>query len=243
MHRNTMLVLAAGLTGAISTAVASHFFMTPAVASPSSSVLTEARTATVDVLYLLERMLDMESYATELASETRVWNDQVQTIANERDGFLAALQQLDPSEAESPAAQALYGQYQSALQRFNQARQQASAAIDTLAASQLSRAYKDIHATVQRVATERGYDRVFSSRMTVDTLDADNTNVVVQEVLLRPVLFSSTGADLTPIVREALGIPEEADPGVDAEGPVTGDGAQPATDPAVDPATPPAGGG
>lgn len=243
MHRNTTLVLAAGLTGAISSAVAGHFFLTPAVASPTTALHSEARTATVDVLYLLERMLDMESYAAELADETRVWNEQVQTIANERDGFLAALQQLDPSEADSPAAQSLYAQYQNAQQRFNQARQQASTAIDTLAANQLSRAYKDIYATVQRIAGEQGYDRVFSSRMSVDTLDAGNTNVVVQEVLLRPVLFDSTGTDLTPVVREALGIPEQAQPVPDAEGPVPGGEGQPAGDPTVEPATPPAGGG
>ncbi len=241
MHRNTMLVLAAGLTGAISTAVAGHFFLTPAVASSSPAVLTEARTATVDVLHLLERMLATESYKTELESETSVWNEQVQTIANERDGFLTALQQLDPSEADSPIAQSLYAQYQSAQQRFDQARQQASIAIDTLAASQLSRAYKAIHASVQQIAAEQGYDRVFSSRMSVDTLDAGNTNVVVQEVLLRPVLFNASSADLTPLIVAALGIPEEVEP--DASAPFPGDEAQPAVDPAVEPATPPAGGG
>ena len=245
MHRNTMLVLAAGLTGAISTAVAGHFFLTPAVASPSmspsASVLTETRIATVDVLHLLERTLKMESYATELASETQIWNEQIRAIENERDGFLAALQQLDPSQAESPAAQSLYAQYQNALQRVNQVKQQGSIAVDKFAASQLSRAYKDIHASVQRVAAAQGYDRVFSSRMSVDTLDADNTNVVVQEVLLRPVLFSAASDDLTPMIVADLGIPDEVEP--DASAPFPGDEAQPAVDPAVEPATPPAGGG
>ena len=237
MHRNTLLVLAAGLAGAFSTAVAGHLFLTPAVASSSSAVtLTDARTGTVDVLQLLERMLDMESYATERDNETRVWNEQVTSIAQERDSYLQALQQMDPSQAETPAAQSLYAQYQSAQQRFDQARQQAGMAIDTLAAGQLTRAYQAVHAAVQKVAAEQGYDRVFSSRMDVDAIDASNTNVVVQEVLLRPVLFDGTGDDLTPLIVAELGIPERADPAV--EGPVPGAEGEPA----ADPVTPPAGG-
>ena len=237
MHRNTMLVLAAGLAGAFSTAVAGHLFLTPAVASPSEVSITDARTGTVDVLQLLERMLDMESYATERDNETRVWNEQVTSIAQERDSYLQALQRMDPEQAETPAAQSLYAQYQSAQQRFEQARQQAGMAIDSLAAGQLTRAYQAVHTAVQKIAAEQGYDRVFSTRMTVDAIDASNTNVVVQEVLLRPLLFDATSDDLTPLIATELGIPEMADPTV--EEPVPGADAQPP----ADATTPPEGGG
>lgn len=237
MHRNTMLVLAAGLTGALSTAFAGHFLMTPAVAHQASELQSAERTATVDVLKLLERMLDTEEYIAGRESESRVWNDQVGAIAAERDGYLAALQQLDPTQAESPQAQALYTQYQDAQQRFLQKRQEAAMAVDAMAAGQLSRAYQEVHATVQRVAAEQGYDRVFSSRMAVDNLDASNTNVIVQEVLLRPVLYTAAADDLTATVMEALGIPEQPEPA--PEGPVPAPTPAPAEDGA---STPPAGG-
>lgn len=212
MHRNTLLVLAAGVAGALSTAVAGHMFLTPAWAQNGQPTQAgEPATATVDVLGLLERLLETEEYATERDSERQVWAEQTQTLQSEAQMLLQSLQQLDPQQAESPEAQNLYAQYQSAVQRFNQLQQQQGMAMDRLAARQLTDAYQRIHTTVEQVASERGFARVFSSRMTADEIDASSTNAVVQEVLIRPVLFDVASVDLTPDVREALGLPEQAE--------------------------------
>jgi Skp family chaperone for outer membrane proteins len=217
MHRNTLLVLAAGAAGAISTTIAGHALSTTAWAEARPHV-AEPRTAVVDVLGLLEGMLDKEAFAEERNSEDRGWNEQLQATRDEAQALLQSLQALDPDDAESPQAQTLYAQYQSASNRFNQLQQQRATAMDRLAARQLTEAYVRIHAEACAIAEAEGYDRVYASRMTADGIDAQSTNAVVQEIMIRPLLYDVAGDDLTDRVRESLDIPESASP--EAEVPV-----------------------
>ncbi|MBK7405666.1 MAG: OmpH family outer membrane protein [Phycisphaerales bacterium] len=207
MQRNSHLVLAAGIAGAVFATFLSHAWSEPAIAS-SGLYGADIKVATVDVLKLLERMLDGEPYASERESNTKTWNDQISDLASQRDALVQSLSQMKPDDAN---AQALYEQYQGLQQRINGLSQEAGAAVDKLSAQQLADAYKHIHAAVQKVAEAGGYDRVFSSRMTTEDINADNTNVIVQEVLLRPVLRNAGGDDLTPQIMEELGI-KEAEP-------------------------------
>jgi len=95
-------------------------------------------------------------------------------------------------------------------QRINALGQQAGQDLDKLSARQLADAYARIHTAVQEIAESEGFDRVFSSRMSASDLNAENTNVVVQEVLLRPLMFDGTATDMTPLLLAKLEIPELA---------------------------------
>ncbi len=236
MRRTTQLVIAAGVAGAVFATVFGQFLGTPAAAS-NGWTIGEARTGTVDVLALLERMLDMEPYASAREAKMQALNAEIEAIDAQR---LAITQQVDPNNTDPAAQQALYEQYQSLTQQINARSQQAGQELDTLSAEQLAAAYTRIHTAVQAVAEAQGIDRVFSSRMQADDLDASNTNVIVQEVLLRPLLRDATGTDLTDLVRVELGIPEIVP---EAEGPEVPPAEQPGEDPAGQPAGQPAGAG
>ncbi len=242
MRRTTQLVVAAGVAGAVFATVLGQFFVTtPAVAS-SDWTTVEARTATVDVLMLLERMLDTEPYLAERNAEQQRWNDVIEPLMAERDGTLQSLQAIDPTSPDQTAGQALYQQYQQLAQRVNQLSQEAMQDLDKLSARQLADAYARIHAAVAEIAEAEGFDRVFSSRMSASDLNAENTNVVVQEVLLRPLMLDSTATDMTPMIIAKLAIPEPA-PVVEEtptpEGPAN---TEPAAEPDAEPATDPAAG-
>lgn len=237
MRRTMQLVIAAGVAGAVFATVFGQLLATPAVASGGWTA-AEPRLGTVDVLGLLERMLDMEPYASERDAEAQVFNGQLQQFEAQLNATVQQLQQLDPNNPDQTIGQALYEQYQSLSQQYNQKSQERDVRLDKVSAKQLGGAYARIHAAVQTVAEAQGIDRVFSSRMTADDLNTNNTNVVVQEVLLRPLLRDVTGVDLTPAVRAELGIPDEVPP---VEGPQAPPADEPVTPPEGEPATPPAG--
>ena len=220
MHRTTSLLVAAGLVGAVFATVLGQFVSTPAIAG--SQTQAEARTGVVDVLLLLEQMLDTEPYATDRNNEAQGWDGQLAQLEAQINGTVQQLQALDPNNPDPAVAQPLYEQYQSLNQRYSQLQQERGMNLDKFSAGQLAEAYSRIHAAVQVVAEANGVDRVFSSRMTGDDVNADNTNVVVQEVLLRPVIRDVTAMNLTDQVRAELGIPE---PTVEEEGPAPEPGA------------------
>ena len=91
-------------------------------------------------------------------------------------------------------------------------------------------AYGKIHAQGRvRSPIPEGYTRVFSSRMHTDDMDPRSTNSVVQEFMIRPVLFDATSEDLTEEVRLALNIPEApVVPEMPVEGPAPTDAGDPA---------------
>ncbi len=240
MRRTTQLVVAAGIAGAVfATVLGQLFISTPAVASSGWSNV-QARTATVDVLMLLERMLEMDPYLTERNADEQRWNDVIIPLVDQRDAAMQSLQSMDPNSPDQTAGQALYEQYQGLAQRINQLGQQASQDLDKLSARQLADAYSRIHAAAAEIAEAEGFDRVFSSRMSATDLNAENTNVVVQEVLLRPLMLDTTATDMTPMIIEKLSIPELAPAADEApvlEGPA---GIEPAAEPAIEPVTDPA---
>lgn len=228
MQRTTQLVVAAGVAGALFTAAIGHFLASPAEASASwerGGIAAETKTGVVDVLGLLENMLDYDPYKSERDTETQGWNAQIEPLVAQRDAAVQSLQQLDPNNPDQSIAQGLYEQYQQLDQRVRMLSQQAGQVVDQMSARQLADAYTRIHAAVQKIAGEQGIDRVFSSRMSAEGMDVTNTNVIVQEVLLRPVLRDTAAIDLTAAVRAELGIPEAAP---EAEGPAPAD--QPAVD-------------
>ncbi len=211
MNRTMQIMLVAGVVGAAlgSMALSAVSTVARAESTPLSSASVQNRlddkVGTVDVLRCLERMLESPDYVKEREDGAAVWNEQIQKLLDEQDAIKAKAGDLKPDD---PSAKDLYQQFQSLNQRIGALQQQAVAAIDKLSAEQISKAYKIIHQTVKEVGTSKGYSRVLASRMTTDDIVADNTNSMVQEVLLRPVIYANDADDLTDAVIEALNIPE-----------------------------------
>ncbi|HZW09484.1 MAG TPA: OmpH family outer membrane protein, partial [Phycisphaerales bacterium] len=222
MARATGLVLAAGIAGAVAASVLQHAVSLPARAAgqeASGIAADAARVGTVDVLRLLETMLETPEYADARNAAGDVWNTQITPLGDELNQLRQSITNMDPND---PAAQGLYQQFQSVQQRIGSLQQDAGQAMDKMSAEQLADAYRKIHGAVTSVAEAQGIDRVFSSRTTVDDINTENTNVVVQEVLLRPVLRNVPELDLTEAVRLELGLPELGAQPEKPEGPAEG---------------------
>lgn len=206
MPSMTRTLLAGSIAGAVLASVAASAFNAPAFAQVSTAESRDGF-ATCDVLICLERVLDSPEYADAREQTAQPWNDQIQSLVDELNGIRATIEQMEPTD---PTAQGLYQQYQSVAQRVNALRQEADVDIDAFAAGQLADAYRVIHAAVQKVGDELGYEQVLATRLSVDDIDAPNTNAMVQEVMMRLVLKSDPADDITDAVIAELNIPEPA---------------------------------
>lgn len=186
-------ILAVGLRPATGT-------LSPAPTSPA-----EVRIATVDTLSLLERLMETEAYRLEREQHTASWNEQLKAMS---DNIQALEARLIAMTAQDPAAQEVYGQYQSQQQAIQELQQRAFADVDEFSARQLADGYRKLHEAYNRVAAERGYTHVVSTRLATDDLREVGTNVLLQEVMIRPLIRAPEGDDLTDAIAEALQLPE-----------------------------------
>lgn len=213
MRSMTIVAALAAVCGGIGGASVSALVGERAVAQPTGT--QGVRMATVDVLGVLERMLESELYRPARDEATAAWNDQLQSLGTERDALVQTLQTMDPQD---PAAQQAYEQYQALGQRMYALQQEAQTAIDRFSAEQLADAYRKVYDAARAVAAREGFSHVFASRMSAEDIKAESTNVIVQEVLARPMLMSGEGEDLTALVVAELNIPEtDPLPGVGPE--------------------------
>ncbi len=176
--------------------------------SPTPAGGAEVRIATVDTLSLLERLMETEAYRLEREQHTSSWNDQLKAMSENIQALEARLIAMTPQD---PAAQDVYGQYQSQQQAIQELQQRAYADVDEFSARQLADGYRKLHEACNRVATERGYTHVVSTRLAVDELREVGTNILLQEVMIRPLLRAPAGDDLTDAIADALQLPEAAD--------------------------------
>ncbi|HRQ73827.1 MAG TPA: OmpH family outer membrane protein [Phycisphaerales bacterium] len=167
--------------------------------------VAEVRIGTVDTLSLLERLMETEAYRLEREQHTTSWNDQLKAMSENIQALEARLIAMTPQD---PAAQEVYGQYQSQQQAIQELQQRAYADVDEFSARQLADGYRKLHEACNRVATERGYTHVVSTRLATDDLREVGTNVLLQEVMIRPLLRAPAGDDLTNAIAEALQLPE-----------------------------------
>ncbi len=176
--------------------------------SPTPAGGAEVRIATVDTLSLLERLMETEAYRLEREQHTSSWNDQLKAMSENIQALEARLIAMTPQD---PAAQDVYGQYQSQQQAIQELQQRAYADVDEFSARQLADGYRKLHEACNRVATERGYTHVVSTRLAIDELREVGTNILRQEVMIRPLLRAPAGDDLTDAIADALQLPEAAD--------------------------------
>ncbi|MCW5776812.1 MAG: OmpH family outer membrane protein [Phycisphaeraceae bacterium] len=182
---------------------------------PAPAAPAEVRIATVDTLSLLERLMETDAYRLEREQHTATWNDQLRSMSESIQQLEARLMAMSPQD---PAAQEVYGQYQSQQHAIQEMQQRAYSDVDEFSARQLADGYRKLHEACNRVAAERGYSHVVSTRLAIDELREVGTNILLQEVMIRPLLRAPAGDDLTDAIATALQLPDRTDEG-DDDGP------------------------
>lgn len=173
--------------------------------SPATASFAEVRIGTVDTLSLLERLMETEPYRLEREQHTASWNDQLKAASENIQALEARLIAMTPQD---PAAQEVYGQYQAQQQAIQELQQRAYTDVDEFSARQLADAYRKLHEACNRVAAERGYTHVVSTRLATHELREVGTNVLLQEVMIRPLIRAPQSDDLTDAVADALQLPK-----------------------------------
>lgn len=113
-------------------------------------------------------------------------------------------------EGEVPEEQfnALAGEFQQNQQMMQGFFQDYQVEMEAMVAGQIADAYKRVYEAARSVSGEKNVGFVFASRPDSDLLQTRSITGVAQEILARPLIAPSESVDLTPAVREKLGLPE-----------------------------------
>ncbi|MBX3360821.1 MAG: OmpH family outer membrane protein [Phycisphaeraceae bacterium] len=197
----------AGLWIAVSVAIILAFNLRiperAATAQPTNQII---RVATVDMFQLLESMIDSDRYKP--ARDARDAE-----IKSKYDALLAELKSLETKiqliPQGTPEFQATMSQGQAKEMERQQFAQQVGRDQDAFVASQVKEAYALVHAAVNESAAQLGYTHVFTTRTSATNMKGDSLAPVMQEILARPLVRTSTTDDITDKVRARLGLPEK----------------------------------
>ncbi|MBX3317100.1 MAG: OmpH family outer membrane protein [Phycisphaeraceae bacterium] len=175
-----------------------------ATAQPTNQII---RVATVDMFQLLESMIDSDRYKP--ARDARDAE-----IKSKYDAILAELKSLETKiqliPQGTPEFQTTMSQGQAKEMERQQFAQQVGRDQDAFVASQVKEAYALVHAAVNESAAALGYTHVFTTRTSATNMKGDSLAPVMQEILARPLVRTSTTDDITDKVRVRLGLPEKA---------------------------------
>lgn len=175
----------------------------PVVASGHAQAATEI--ATIDLYALLELRLRSEELIAARDDAVAPLADQLEQL-QQRLQTLAA--QIQGQGVDSPESAPLITEFQTLQPSVQQLQQEVNTVATRTYASQMMQAHSEIIAAADAVASEAGYDVVLASRGADRPLDEGPIDVMVQELLARPVVRAPAGVDLTEKVRERLGLPD-----------------------------------
>lgn len=202
-------IAAAALTaGVVSTA---SVVLLPRVERPAHAgqAAVESPTIAVFDLYgVLETALQAPTAVTERETTAGIFREQATTLQTQLQDLGTQIQSMG---VQSPEAQPLIGEYQQKQQQLQQVQGQIQQTLTQLYADQMATAYSNIIDTANAIADEAGYDILLGSRPATSTIDRGPVEVMVQELLARPVLRAPGSIDITDRVRERLDLPEQAE--------------------------------
>ncbi len=181
----------AGLAGYLSRGV---------VAQPAPATTAQpARIAVADVMTLMKKVMESESFA---APQKQMQADMQKKVQELKD-MLDAIEKKITDEKDE-AAKAKLNEEKSAKQMEAQQRYQAlQADNERFSINQIGDAYKLVTDTANRMAHDRGYTHVLMSRSGELPRD-QGSQVIFQEIVLRSVVSLPKGDDLTDAVAKEL---------------------------------------
>ena len=194
--------VAAGLGIAVAAAT---FSGGQAVAQPGAQAAPAGlKIATIDVLRAIERHMARPELDAARAALVESWQSQLNTA----DAELKQLQdQARTLTQADPKMQELYANYQAKQESYQQLSQSAQAEIDKLSSRQMVEGYDAVRGAVKTIAARGGYTIVLMSRPAGEPIDPLNQNMVIQQILARPVLEAAGGTDITDAVIAELKLP------------------------------------
>lgn len=162
--------------------------------------------AYVDVFGLVDQIvMNPEETAARVAFEAK--GQQAMQGIQARNGEIQGLVQANP---EGPDAEQLIAEFQQNREEMQSLYQEYQYNLQVLISGQISKAYKQVYAAADAVASEAGVDFVFATRPDSELIQTDSVTGVAQEILARPLIVQPKSVDLTAKVRAKLGLPEPA---------------------------------
>jgi hypothetical protein len=103
--------------------------------------------------------------------------------------------------------QELGAQYQAKQENYQKMSQTAQAAVDKLLSTQMVEGFDAVRGAIKTIAARNGYTLVLMSRPAAEPIDPTNQNLVLQQILARPVLEATGSTDITEVVIAELKLP------------------------------------
>lgn len=220
-----------GVVAALAIAAVTGYLSRGVTAQPAPTTTAQpARIAVVDVMTLMKKLMESDSFA---APQKQMQADMQKKVQELKD-MLDAIEKKITDEKDE-AAKAKLNEEKSAKQMDAQQRYQAlQADNERFSINQIGDAYKLVTETANRMAHDRGYTHVLMSR--AGELPRDQgSQVIFQEIVLRSVVSLPKGDDLTDAVTKELKLDQPPAPPAPPAPAGTGDAPVPAPKPVAPP--------
>ena len=201
---------------ALSVGVLAFGALAVATGAGNGRYAAEQRTASVDIVGMLQEMLRTPDYAEPREAVREASIAELATMEDNLRRMSQELQLIPPTE--QARGQALYGQLQQAQQQYQEASRIKSEEYLAFSGEQAAEVYTIIYAAVDAVAEREGYTHVFATRPGGVLDDTNNLNAVTQGMLARPLVRFPAEDDLTDKVRAEIGYEVPVDEPEAAEG-------------------------
>ena len=199
-----LLVAAAALAGGL----VARAPLPEAIASRPAAEIPVGR---LDIYLVMQAQMSTEDFISERVELTEQYNARLDPLIDQIESRGDLLRLLDPSD---PSSRERAEEYEMLRTQYNQLTAEAQTGVQTLYIQQLLNAYQMGADAANQIADEAGIEVLMASRAPGSKFDStDNINIVLQDLLSRPILSSPAGTDITDQVLERLGLERPEDTG------------------------------
>jgi len=177
---------------------------TPAAAAAASVATASPKYAVCDVYKIADKMLQTPRYVKAMEEKTAELRAKMAPKAEEFDKLTQQLQGTPQDKQDTPEFKMGVEQYRKLQEELRAMDQEARTAMVAFIAEKNFEVYKQILASVDDIATKRGYTMVLNSRSIEDMEKPASADAFFRGVLARPVVKSSAADDLTLDVMKDL---------------------------------------
>lgn len=177
---------------------------TPAAAATTVAASATPKYAVCDVYKIADKMLQTPRYVKAMEEKTAELRAKMAPKAEEFDKLTQQLQGTPQDKQDTPEFKMGVEQYRKLQEELRAMDQEARTAMVAFIAEKNFEVYKQILASVDDIATKRGYTMVLNSRSIEDMEKPASADAFFRGVLARPVVKSSAADDLTLDVMKDL---------------------------------------
>lgn len=176
----------------------------PAAAATTTAAAASPKYAVCDVYKIADKMLQTPRYTKAMEEKTAELRAKMAPKAEEFEKLQQQLQGTPQDKQDSPEFKAGVEQYRKLNDELRAMDQEARNAMVAFIAEKNFEVYKQILASVDDIATKRGYTMVLNSRSIEDMEKPTSADAFFRGVLARPVVKASAADDLTLDVMKDL---------------------------------------